>query len=399
MTPILTRRAALRLASAGVGVAAAPGLAGARAAQPPARAEGQPMPGGVSLPEAPLPAPRGGSVGVAVVGLGGYALRQMLPAFSEASGAHVAALVSGNRQKALTVARAYGVPEDAVYGYDDFGRVASDDRVRAVYVVLPSGLHAEWTERAFAAGKHVLCEKPMALSADECERMIRAGEAAGRRLMIAYRCHFEPVNLEATRLMREGAAGPLRVLRTDMHYDVARATPAGNWRLNRALAGGGPLEDYGLYGLQAAMYLTGEVPVSVTARTFRPEDDPRFTEIFARVTAALRFPSGAVAQVATAYDSFARNAVEAHGRDGILSMGPATRYEGITASLRTREGRRAVEAGASRVQFAAMLDHFAEAVRTEGPIRTPGEMGLRDARVMDAIYRAARSGRSERVRP
>lgn len=384
----VSRRTALGLAA---GLPAAASLVGGMArAQDGPIAKGQPLPGRVNLPAEPPASPRPGSVGIAIIGLGGYALRQMMPAFADAAGCHIAGLVSGNADKAGRVAKSYGVPADAVYGYDDFARIAGDDRIDAVYIVLPSGLHAEWAEKAFAAGKHVLCEKPMALRPAECERMIAAGRRANRKLMIGYRCHFEPLNLAAMRLMAEGAIGAPRVLRTDMHYRFGDQTPATNWRLNRALAGGGPLEDYGLYGVQAAMYLTGETPVSVSATTFRPKNDPRFAEVFAQTTAELRFPSGAVAQVATSYDTLGLNAVEAHGVDGILSMTPATNYQGNAASLRTRSGTKPVEAGASTTQFAAMLDHFAQAVRDDRPIKTPGAMGLRDVRIMEAIYEAAK---------
>jgi predicted dehydrogenase len=121
----------------------------------------------------------------------------------------------------------------------------------------PSAFHADFTIRAFAAGKHVLCEKPMALSSAECAAMIAAGRRANRKLMIAYRSHFEPYNVEAMRLMRERAVGDIRLIRSEQSYRAGPTTPAQNWRMNRALAGGGPLEDFGIYGLQSALYLTG----------------------------------------------------------------------------------------------------------------------------------------------
>lgn len=358
------------------------------------KAEGQPFPAGVVLPSSPPPAPQGDSVGVAIIGLGRYALAQIMPAFAAARGCHIAALVSGNAKKAKRVAAAYGLEEDRIYSYDNFHQIASDDRVGAVYVILPNGLHAEWTEKAFAAGKHVLCEKPMALSAAECERMIAAAKRAGRKLMIGYRCHFEPYNLKAMELMRESALGPLRIIRTAHQYPSGPATPDQNWRFNRALAGGGPLEDYGLYGLQAALYLTEEMPESVAATVLQPKNDPRFEEICALTMTQLRFPSGAVAQLATSYDSFSINAVSVRGAGGALEMEPATAYDGNTMTLITGESRQTLTPGDSGIQFAEMLSHFADAVRDGAAIRTPGEMGLRDTRLIEAIYKSAKSGRT-----
>lgn len=363
-----------------------------------ARAVGRPMPDGVELPAAPPRRKRPDSVGFAVVGLGGYALNQMMPRFAGAERAHVAALVSGNPDKLARVGDAYGVPPDARYSYETFAGIAADRRVDAVYIVLPSGLHADWAVRAFAAGKHVLCEKPMALSSAECARMIAAGRRADRQLMIAYRSHFEPHNLQAMQLMAQGAAGQLRLIRTEQSYRMGPTSPSGNWRANRALAGGGPLEDLGIYGLQAALYLSREMPESISATSFRPVGDPRFAEIVAHVSSQWRFPSGAVAHLATSYDSAGANFVHARGTTAALIIDPATSYSGQTLTLEGRE-RREFRPGDPEVQFARQLDHFADAVRDGARIRTPGEMGLRDLRLIEATYASAATGRTVRLNP
>ena len=364
-----------------------------------ASAVGQPMPGGVDLPEtAPRPR-RPDSVGFAIVGLGGYALNQMMPRFEQAERAHIAALVSGNPDKLQRVGDAYGVPPEMRFSYETFHEMASYSDVDAVYIVLPSGLHAEWTERAFAAGKHVLCEKPMALSSAEAERMIAASRRADRKLMIAYRSHFEPYNSRAMELMEEGAVGKLRLVRTEQSYRMGPTSPAENWRANGALAGGGPLEDYGIYGLQAALYLSGEMPESISAATYRPAGDPRFAEIFAHVAAQLRFPSGAVAQLATSYDSAGINAVQARGTEGALMMEPATSYSGNTMVLQAGRDRREFSLADSTVQFARQLDHLADAIRDGADIKTSGEMGLRDVRLIEAIYRSAETGEKVSLNP
>lgn len=360
--------------------------------------KGLPLPGGVRLPTTPPRRKPDDSVGIAIIGLGGYALNQIMPRIDQTERMHISALVSGNPAKLAQVGDAYGVPADARYSYADFDRIAADDRIQAVYVILPTAFHADFTIRAFAAGKHVLCEKPMALSSAECEAMIAAGRRANRKLMIAYRCHFEPYNVEAMRLMREKAVGAIRLIRTDQSYRASPTTPAQNWRFNRALAGGGPLEDYGLYGLQSALYLSGEMPDSISATTFQPKDDPRFTEIFAHVAAQLRFPSGAVAQLATSYDSAGANLAQVRGTHGTLIMDPATGYAGQKMRIEGQNARD-LTPGDPNVQFAGQLDHFANAIRDNASILTPGEMGLRDIRLIEAIYAAARSGRTVKLAP
>ena len=363
-----------------------------------AQLKGQPLPAGVRLPTTPPRRKRDDSVGIAIVGLGGYALNQIMPRIDQAERMHIAALVSGNPEKLAQVGDAYGVPSDARYSYADYEKIAADDRIDAVYIILPTAFHADFTIRAFAAGKHVLCEKPMALSSAECEAMIAAGRRADRKLMIAYRCHFEPYNVKAMRLMRERAVGAIRLIRTDQSYRAGPTTPAQNWRFNRALAGGGPLEDYGLYGLQSALYLSGEMPESISATTFQPKGDPRFTEIFAHVASQLTFPSGAVAQLATSYDAAGANFAQVRGTDGTLIMDPATGYGGQKMRIEGRDARD-LTPGDPNTQFAGQLNHFTNAIRDNSPILTPGEMGLRDIRLIEAIYAAARSGRTVKLSP
>lgn len=359
---------------------------------------GRPMPDGVTLPSAPPRPKRPDSVGFAIVGLGGYALNQMMPRFAQAERSHIAALVSGNPQKLKAVGDAYGVPADARYSYETFAKLAADRRVEAVYVALPTGHHAEWVIRAFAAGKHVLCEKPMALSSAQCLRMIAAGRRANRTLMIAYRSHFEPYNMQAMALMKARAVGDIRLVRTEQSYRMGPTGPSDNWRASRALAGGGPLEDYGIYGLQSALYLTGEMPDSISATAFRPAGDPRFAEIYAHVASQWRFPSGAVAQLATSYDSASINFAQVQGTDGALIMDPATPYAGQSMRIEGRNARE-LTPGDPSVQFARQLDHFTDAVRDNAAIRTPGEMGLRDLRLIEAIYAAAATGKTVTLAP
>ncbi|HEX8419836.1 MAG TPA: Gfo/Idh/MocA family oxidoreductase [Sphingomonas sp.] len=398
---VVTRRGFLN-AGGGVAVASLTASAGPAALLAQTRGgpspAGQRLPEGVKLPSSPPRRKRPDSVGFAIVGLGGYALNQMMPRFEQTERTHIAAIVSGSADKLRRVGDAYGIPPDARYSYADYARIAADKRIDAAYIVLPTGMHAEWVIRAFAAGKHVLCEKPMALSSTDCERMIAAGRRANRKLMIAYRSHFEPYNLEAMKLMRQKAVGDIRLVRTEQSYRMGPTSPGENWRTNRALAGGGPLEDFGIYGLQSALYLTGEMPESISATTFRPTGDPRFAEIFAHVSSQWRFPSGTVAQLVTSYDSAGANFAHVRGTKGVLIMDPATSYAGQKMTLEVG-GSRELNPGDPSVQFARQLDHFADAVRDDVPIKTPGEMGLRDVRLIEAIYASAKAGRTVDLTP
>lgn len=366
----------------------------AQGASLPRKAIGMPFPNWGRLPDSVPAAPQKDSVGFAVVGLGGYAIGQVMPALVKANRCHVAAVVSGNPEKAARVAAAYGLPDDAIYSYDSFDEIAKNDRIDAVYIVLPTGLHADWTEKAFAAKKHVLCEKPMALTPHEGERMISASKRANRKLMLAYRCHFEPHNMQAMELMRENAVGKVQLVETAQHYRMGPTSPSENWRVVRALAGGGALEDYGIYGLQAALYLTGETPTQVRAVTEQPAGVPRFSEIFSSVRTEMQFPSGAKASLFTSYDSSpGRNSVSVKGDAGTLLMDPATGYGGHKMSLTQGGVTKVLTPGDPSVQFSHQCAHFADAIRDGVEILTPGEMGLRDVRLIDAIYRSAAENR------
>lgn len=329
-------------------------------------------------------------LGYAIVGLGNYA-DVILPRFAECRHSKVTALVSGSPEKARRYAARYGVPESGLYSYDTFDTIRDNPDVDIVYVILPNGLHHEYTLRAAAAGKHVMCEKPMANTAAEAEEMIAACRAAGRKLMIGYRSHFEANNREAMRLARSGELGRLRIVTAEHGFDIGDPT---QWRLNRALAGGGSLMDIGIYSLQAARYLTGEEPVAVSAVESTDRSDVRFREVEDTINFQLTFPSGVVASCVSTYGSH-HNRYRVVGAAGWLDAEPATGYEGNRLRLH-REWRTAdhptPELGLN--QFSGQLDHLSQCVMTDSEPIVSGEEGLRDMRIIEAIYRSAREGRT-----
>lgn len=312
-----------------------------------------------------------------------------MPATRGTTNSKVTALVSGHREKALRIAAEYGVPESSIYNYENFDSIASNKSVDAVYVALPNSMHAEYTKRAAKAGKHVLCEKPMATSVADCEAMIAACKSAGVKLMIAYRCQYEPLHQKAISLIRSGALGQVQTIEAGYGFNIA----PGEWRLEKAMAGGGPLVDVGIYALNASRYLTGEEPESFAAFSSVIDHDGRFNQVEENLSWTTRFPSGIVAACSTTYGGQLGGFFKVHGSKGWIEASPAFDYEGL--HLRARYPGTTLDLPSTArdpYQFQAEAEHFSHCVQNGLEPKTPGEEGLRDMRHIAEIYRAA--GRS-----
>jgi predicted dehydrogenase len=345
------------------------------------------------VPVFPLPEPPGPKLGWAIVGLGHLAVNQILPAIETCHRSRVTALVSGRPAKARLLASLHGVDAGKIYSYDRYDEIAHDPAIDVVYVALPNSMHAEYTIRALQAGKHVLCEKPMATTPAECEAMIAAAKAAGRKLMIAYRLRYEPFNRELIRIARDPSEmGPTRMILAEAGFSIGDPK---QWRLRRKMAGGGSLMDIGIYALQAARYLTGEEPVEVSAMVESAPNDPRFVEVEENVTFQLRFPGGVLANCASSYGA-GMDRFRVFKPEGSAELEPALIYSGLR--MRVYRGRSIEERRLPVVDhFAAEMDHFSECIANGDEPLTPGEEGLRDLRVMTAIYEAAASGKPVRL--
>ncbi|HUD91092.1 Gfo/Idh/MocA family oxidoreductase [Sphingobium sp.] len=324
-------------------------------------------------------------IGYAVVGLGSYATRQIMPNFAGCDHARLVALVSGTPAKLEQYGAQYGIPATHRYSYADYDRIRDNPDIDAVYVVLPNSMHAEYSIRAAQAGKHVMCEKPMAVSVAECEAMIAACRKAGKKLMIGYRSRFEPYNRLAIDLARGGHVGPTRFITAEHGFPIR----PNQWRLDRPLSGGGSMMDIGIYSLNAARYLTGEEPVEVSAIESTDRNDPRFRTVEDRLSFTLRFPSGIVANCISSYSS-PHNGYRVIGTEGWIDMEPATPYSGQTMTIR-KDGVTAPRTlpSPAKNQFAGQLDHLAECVLGGSTPIVTGEEGLADLRVIEAIYRSA----------
>jgi predicted dehydrogenase len=372
-------------------------------------------------------------VGYCVVGIGSLTKNQIVPALAKCEHAKLVALVSGHAaEKAPPIVEKYGLNPQYVYSYENFNAIRDNPEIDVVYVVLPNSMHEEYTIRAHQAGKHVLCEKPMANSVAECARMIEAARAAGKKLMIGYRLRHEPVNMRAIDLVRgpgasgadtgpvqrpnpaadpkprnlsadmerqlegrgQGAIGPIKGLEAGAGFNIGDPK---QWRLNKKLAGGGSMMDIGIYALNACRYLSGEEPVEVTASTYSTPGDERFREVEETMLFTLRFKSGLLANCTSTY-GYGINRYRVTGTKGIVQSEPFLSYSGVKLFTQLPGQKEIQEVKIEQKDhFAAEMDYFAECVRDGKEVRTPGEEGMRDLRVIEACYRSAQSGRMEKV--
>ncbi len=323
--------------------------------------------------------------GYAIIGLGRIA-SHFIAGIHATGNSSVTALVSGHPEKALRVAMENGVPQDSIYSYESFDSIVSNKAVDAVYVALPNSMHAEYTIRAAEAGKHVLCEKPMATSVAECESMIAACKSAGVKLMIAYRCHYEPTNLKAVSLIRSGALGQVQAIESSFGFNQV----LGEWRLDKKMSGGGSLVDVGIYSLNACRYLTGEEPEKFAAFASTIDHDGRFTTVEENLSWTMRFPSGIVASCNTTYGADMDGYFKVHGSKGWMEASPAFDYDGLHLYAEYSDTH-LDEPNPARdpYQFVAQADHFSHCIQNGLEPKTSGEEGLRDMTYIAEIYRAA----------
>jgi glucose-fructose oxidoreductase len=333
----------------------------------------------------------GRRVRYAVIGLGHISQVAVLPAFSHARrNSELVALVSGDAAKRRKLGERYGVPS---YAYEDCDELLSRGEVDAVYIGLPNHLHCAYGVLAARAGVHVLCEKPMAVTALECRQMIREAQERGVKLMVAYRLHFEGANLEALAITRSGKVGEPRIFQSTFTMQVK----AGNIRTGRE-TGGGPLYDIGIYCLQAARQLFGADPIEVFAMS-ASSDDPRFAEVDEMTSVVLRFPENRLAAFTTSFGAADVSAYQLVGTKGDLRVDPAYEYQSALAHQLTIGGRRRSRRFAKRDQFAPELLHFSDCVLSGREPEPSGVEGMIDVTIIEALLRSAKTGRSVELPP
>lgn len=323
-------------------------------------------------------------LGIALVGLGSYSTYQLAPALQQTKHCHLAGIVTGTPAKEQQWATRYGISKTNIYNYENFDGIADNKEIDVVYVVLPNSMHAEFCIRAAKAGKHVICEKPMAMSVAECEAIINACNQAGVKLGVGYRLHSEPYTKEIKRIVQEKTFGEIRFVSAEAGY-VSRGAP-GQWRLNKALSGGGALMNMGVYAIQGAIYGSGQNPVSVTAQEFstRPE---YFKETDESISAQFEFANGATGSIFTSHNANVNRHYSAFDR-GWLELNPANNYGPLSGRLSTGEALSFPHESQQKLQ----MDDFARHILEGTPNLAPGEMGKRDMVIVEAIYKSIKEG-------
>jgi len=319
----------------------------------------------------------GKKLGIALIGLGSYAVGQLMPALEKTEYVKLVGLVTGTPDKAKKYGEKYNIPEKNIYNYQNFDSIASNPDIDVVYVVLPNSMHKEFTLRAAKAGKHVICEKPMALNAGECRDMIDACKKAGVSLSIGYRLHYEPYTQRIMQMAKEQPYGKVLYVHAADGFRMMR--PTDQWRAKSAM-GGGALMDMGVYALQAARLSTGLEPVSVTGQMFN--SDPK---VFEGVDETTSFQA-----VANCFASFGGsvNFLNINAEKGEYGLRPFMNYSGLHGFLPRGETFDFPVMN----QQAAQMDGMCLSIMEKKPSITTGEEGLRDMIIIDAIRESVSKG-------
>jgi predicted dehydrogenase len=334
----------------------------------------------------------GSRIRYAVLGQGYISQAAVLPAFAHARrNSELVALVSDDEEKLRVLGRRYGVRRLGTY--DQFDELLASGDVDAVYIALPNHLHLPFAVAAARAGVHVLCEKPLAVTEEDCEEIVTEADRNKVKLMTAYRLHFERANLEAIQVARSGRLGSLRTFNSLFCMQVAE----GNVRLQGEY-GGGPLYDIGLYCINAARYLFRDEPIEVYATSVN-SGDPRFREVEEMTAAVLRFPRERLATFTCSFGAASESVYELVGTKGTLRLEPAYTFEGSIRRRLTVGGRTTSQSYAARDQFAAELVYFSDCIKKGRDPEPSGWEGWADIRVVSALLRSTQVGRPVFLEP
>lgn len=320
--------------------------------------------------------------GIALLGLGQYTTDQLIDAIHQSKHCFIAAAVSSSKNEAEDWVHNQKLEYIHCYSTNDFDAISNNSEIDIVYIVLPNALHAEYTIKAATAGKHVICEKPMAVTVAECDKMIKACNDAGVKLAIGYRLHFEPHNMEIKRFADEQVFGKIKKVIANNGI-----TDAEGWELEKKIAGGGPLVNVGIYCIQAARYATGLEPVSVIAQEHQKNDEVKFKSIEESISWKMNFKDGITAECFTTYAEYLSE-LKVEAERGWISLQPAFGYDDIRGY--TSAGP--LDLGQVLDQ-ALLIDHFAECIRVDKDVIVSGEEGRKDIGIIEAIYKSARTGK------
>lgn len=337
-----------------------------------------------AFPLAQIPAD-GPVLRVAIMGLGGYATR-VAEAMKDCKRAKLVGVISGTPSKIKNWQSKYNIPEKNCYNYENYHNIKDNKEIDAVYVITPNALHHDHTIGAARAGKHVICEKPMAINAVEAKAMIDVCKKAGVKLLIGYRLHFEPKTLEIIRMRTSGELGKILFFQGLSGFRIGDPM---QWRLNKKLAGGGSLMDIGIYSVNGARYMTGEEPVWVTAQETKTDFEKFKEGVDETVQFQLGFPGGATASCLSTYNMNNLDRFFLNGENGFAELLPATGYGPIKG--KTNKG----ELNQPHVTHQTVQMDEMAAIILDGKkpiVAVDGEEGLKDMKILDAIYKAVKTG-------
>jgi len=323
---------------------------------------------------------------VAIMGLGSYGTR-VAEAMQSCIKAKLVGVISGTPSKIKHWQSKYAIPEKNCYNYENFDNIRSNPDIDAVYVITPNGLHHDEVIRVAKTGKHVICEKPMALNAKEGQEMIDACKEANVKLLVGYRMHFEPKTLEVIRLRKAGDFGKILFFQGLCGFTIG--DPA-QWRLDKKLAGGGSLMDIGIYAINGSRYMTGEDPIWVTAQETKT-DPVKFKEgVDETIQFQFGFPSGATASCLSTYAMNNLDRFFLNGENGFAELQPSTGYGPIMGRTNKGELTQPITVHQT-VQMDQMSDIIFKGKQPGVPV--DGYEALKDLKIIDAIYLAVRTGK------
>lgn len=328
---------------------------------------------------------------VAIMGLGSYGTR-VAEAMRNCTKAKLVGAISGTPSKIKDWQSKYGIPEKNCYNYDNFDQIKNNPDIDAVYIITPNALHRPQAIRVAAAGKHVICEKPMALNAKEGRQMVDACRKAGVKLLVGYRLHFEPNTLEIVRMRKEDELGKIMFFQGLSGFRIG---DPGQWRLKKDLAGGGAMMDIGIYSINGARYMVGEDPVWITAQETKT-DPQKFKEgVDETILFQMGFPGGALASCLSTYNMNYLDRFFVTGQKGFAELVPATGYGPIKGKTHKGDLNQP-----HTVHQALQMDAMAGIIlnNEQAPVPVDGEEGWKDLVIIDAIYEAVKTGKKINIK-
>jgi predicted dehydrogenase len=338
--------------------------------------------------------PTKNKLGYAVIGLGALSQAAVLPAFAHTKRSQLVSLVTGNKEKGKSIAQKFHAQH--VFGYDEFAQCLAQPEVEAIYVAIPPGRNEEFVVAAANAGKHVLCEKPLAASVEQARSMVEACRRNSVQLMTAYRKYFDPATVHLKKMVAGGELGRIDVIHTLFTELRTSGDNSPSWMFERRLSGGGPLADLGVYCLNTSRWLVNEDPIAATAVSWA-RDPHRYAEVEEGISFRLDFGSGLIVQGTASYSAGFSSFIHVHGEKGWAELAPAFAFEEERRMIGKIGGKWLAKKYKPLDEFALELDYFARCVRKNKKPEPDGVQGLRDIIIMEAIYRAAKESDSVKI--